>query len=257
MKKAKGYYTNLYFDYDNQIFIKQFNKENIIKFHSVIKKPKKLFQLEVNAIKKLIKIKNKYILTPQIIETDNKNLIIKQKLINGIKFYRFLIKNCNKFYFDKKLKKLFFEFGKFLSEFHLKNIYNKKEKLAHLHGDLNNKNLMFTKKGKLFVFDPGHLNGSIYIDLSKFILNLIEPNPILKIILSKKGLNELKESFLKGYETNIKIDRKILKEYILKKIQKEKNHKLSNKFSYKLKKSIMNYQYKRLYKKIEKGEINI
>ena len=183
MKKFKGYVTDLVIDKDRNIFIKKFDENKVKKISRTNKPGLELMKEEVSSIKKLNNIKNPYVITPRLIEVDEENLVIKQKYVEGKKYYAYLLKNCNKFYFNKDLKKSFYEFGKFLGEFHRKNKYGEdKEKnpLCYLHGDLNSKNLIFVKGNKLFVFDPNFKNGSIYLELTRFLTNFYLINPLIK-----------------------------------------------------------------------------
>lgn len=263
VKKTKGYFSEIDINEEDGEFIKRFDRRKIEKSNLVKETPDEVFEEEVSSIRKLNEINQELVQTPEIIKTDKKNLVIKQKYFKGTNFYAYLIKNCNKLYFkEKKLKRIFEAFGKFLGELHEKNIYGYNKEgtpLTQLHGDLSSHNLMFTKKGKLFVYDPSTKNGSVYKDVAKFLINLYLINPFIAPLLYKKGLAELKDEFLRGYEkkTSFKIERNILRKRVLVQMGNERNRRLSDNMIYKIKKKIMGYQNKKIFRSIKKGKIKI
>ena len=261
-KKTKGYATELSIDKENKSFTKKFDETKIKNIVGTDKSISKILQEEVDSIKKLNKVKNPYIITPEILEVNEKKHYFKQRYIEGDHFYKHLIKNCNKLYFNKKLINTFYEFGKFLGKFHKKYEYRKdKENIphSHLHGDLNSKNIMFVKKNKIFVFDPLTPKGTIYIDITKFIMNIYLINPFIKLFLSKKGLNELKNIFLKGYEEKgFKLDKKKLKKELLERIDKRtKTYIKGQGLSYKIRKKLSDWEAKKVHKKIEEKGLEL
>ncbi len=244
----------------NTYFIKIFKFRKDLNYHYWKFSVKTRFNEEINKINLLNSIKNKHIITPKIVAKDDQNLIMIQKYFKGEKFYSNLIKNCNKFYFNKNLEKVFFEFGKFLANFHQKYFYKLKngEPLTQLHGDLASKNIMFLNNNKIFLFDPNRIKGSVYLDLARFFINFHPFNFILNFIVSEKGLKKIKKSFYKGYRQHFKfsIKSEILKKYIINLLIEAKKYIVSD-FPYKLKRMIINSYINYLIKRVKNDKIKI
>lgn len=251
----KGYLGNVYLDLiPEKIIIKSYDDSFCLNYQN--KSSMKIFKNEINSVKRLAKVKNNYVQTPVIISVNEKKLEWSQKFFKGVSFYKYLIRNCNFFYFNKLLVKQFYEFGKFLGEFHNSNFIKieKNRPISEIHGDFSSHNIMFLQDNKLFIYDPGLSQRSVYDDLSKFLLNLKFINPIYSIFLSNKGLKKLEKSFLKGYQekiTKFKLDENLLKQEMLNQLYLERNYH-SNKLPYKIKKYLMNLYNKRVYKKIQR-----
>lgn len=215
-----------------------------------------LFKNEINSVKKLAEIKNNFIQTPVILSINHKKMFWKQKFFKGHSFYKYLIINCNIFYFNKNLGRLFLEFGNYLGKLHDENFkhYNYRNPISFTHGDLASHNVMFLSSKKMFIYDPGLPNQSVYVDLAKFILNLRFYNFFYKLLLSQKKLYYLENQFKEGYKNSIlkfNFDEKQLKKTMLELLKEDRQH-ISNKLTYKLKKYIMNLENQKLYKQIKK-----
>lgn len=256
-RKKEGYASTIYFENNNEI-IKVYNSGSHLKMN-VYGDPLSRLESEVNAINKLSEIKNKHIQTPEIVNINKKEKSVKQKYFKGDPFFKFLLKNCNLFYFNKSLKKIFYEFGLFLGEFHLKNKIKIKsdEIITLIHNDLSGLNMMFLNKNKLFLYDPAGKIDSNYKDLAKFICNFYFLNPVYYLFLSQNNLNKLKNSFLLGYSRKININKNLLKKHVLNNLKKEKEIETKNSFNYRLKKGIMNKINDKIYNQISNNKIKI
>ncbi len=257
----KGYEGDCYilFTQNNSYFIKKYYLKDEVNYVEGLT-AKKLFDAELKSINLLSTIKNEGMITPELVTYDSKNLILVQKYLKGEKFYNHLIKNCNKIYFNANLKNIFFYFGQFLAEYHNKFFYKEfnGEPLTRLHGDLSSHNMTFMRTSQIFLFDPSVIQGSIYIDLAKAFLIFYPLNFFLNFIIRKSKMNLLKNFFFEGYMKNSKfrLDKNILKKYIISKLDDEKRYSTQTHI-YKLKKILINSYINHLIKKIEENKINI
>jgi tRNA A-37 threonylcarbamoyl transferase component Bud32 len=221
---------------------------------------KSRFIEETKTIDLLNKIRSKEITTPNVIAKDLKEKILIQKYVEGTSFCKHLVENCNKFYFNKSLKRTFFELGEFLAAFHTKYRHKtvKEETITQLFGDLCGHNMMFVEKDKMFLFDPAFQKGSIYFDLAVFARNFYPYNFILRIILSKKGLKALETSFFKGYVANSKfpVSKARMKNKLIEILKKERTYK-TRKLIYVLKKFPVNIYLTILIKRIKSEKIKV
>ncbi len=222
--------------------------------------PEGIYKTHLAALKKLNTIKVENISTPTIIAYNNKKKILVEKFIKGEKFYNYLKRNCNKFYFNAELENSFYTLGKFLAKFHNKYFYKKENGnyFSQLHGDLSFQNMLFFEGSKIFLFDPDLKKESIYFDLAKVFINLHILNFFLHLIISKKGIARLTNSFFEGYKAKFafNLNEKTLKKYIINTLTNDKQL-FSRKFLYVLKKKIMNKQINTLIKKLKNNKIKI
>jgi tRNA A-37 threonylcarbamoyl transferase component Bud32 len=247
----KGYLGEIYINKKDNLVLKKYFFRDLIQYPKHLTDIREIFRNELTIVKKLNNIKSNNVFTPRIISIDEKNLQWEQEYFKGVSFYTFLKKHISIFSKKSSLSILFEEFGIFLAKFHNNNLLDKKKVL--LHGDLSSHNIMFVDS-KIFIFDPGLKKDSIYVDISKFLLNLYKINP-QHIILSSKKLSNLRESFIKGYfsESHFEFNKRELSKFILKEIQ-QKKITVSRNLIYLIKKYILNFFYAQLEKKIQKGQ---
>ncbi|MCF7798446.1 hypothetical protein K9M74_00935 [Candidatus Woesearchaeota archaeon] len=206
---------------------------------------------EINVIEKLREANQSTIITPQITIIDRHNNIFIQKFIPSKEFYRSIVlSRITKLPVEKEIYRL----GSLISRLHKQN-YNNKNKTTILHADLSSHNIRFSHN-KIFLFDPQGFKGDPYEDISKMIINFHLINPIIKLFISNKIMEQCKRAFIKGYEkeNNQKIDEKKLILEMRKILIHERKLK-ENKLINRIKQQIMNYQNKLLVNKMENGKL--
>ena len=222
----KGYFSKLLLYKKNKelILIKKFIKnKKSIKYEDI--SIGEIFEREIKGIKKLGSVKERDILTPNILEINKKELWYSQKFIKLVNFNKYLIKNSNIFFTNKFFFNTIVSFGKYLKKLH--------EKTNRIHGDLNQNNLGFVN-GKLFVYDPSYLkwqyDANPYQDLARVVCNFYPYNLLCTLFISNK--KKLISNFLKGYG---KVDVKKLKRTIISMLQQYNQLPMKNSKLYKLK----------------------
>ena len=240
----KGYGADCYLILSN-------NKEFLAKKFD---KPEKREE-ENEAILKLSNVKVDGIATPEIEKSQGKWLVTRYQ--KGKRFYPFIFSNKNREIVIDIFKKI----GEYLALFHSK--YYKKnnengEPISVVHGDLNQKNIIFLKNKTVFIFDPWGKEDSVYCDLAVFILNLFPLNFFYEIKI-KKNRNEWLSAFLEGYleKKQFNIDEKLLSFKIKDKLIRIRDHYFSKAISYRIKKYFINIYINNLVKKINNGKIQI
>jgi len=184
---------------------------------------KETLENEVSAIREMNKVKVDGIITPKIISYEGNKLI--QEYVKGEKFHLHLFKNCNLFYYNKKLENIFYNFGSFLAELHKHTA----------HKDLNSKNIMFVGDS-LYLFDPG-TKGNPIRDLATLLINMRPFKFFINPFVNRKKLRLLENKFLEGYGS---VDRKELNEQIKKLVIERRKSCLKKDLIYRTKKSITN-----------------
>lgn len=182
LKTEKGYVLKKYF---------KFKKGNNVSDITI----SNIFKEEIDGIRLLNSVKVENVLTPEIIEIDEKNLCYTQKYLELIPFNRYLFLHSGFFYPNAKVVDLFYKLGKYLAMFHIKN--------KRLHGDLNRRNLLFGKDF-IFICDPTFVKKRIYdkytFDLFKVISDIYSYNLFIRPFIRHK--NAIIKSFIRGYFSN-------------------------------------------------------
>lgn len=213
-----------------------------------------VFRNELSRVEKLQQIDNQLVCTPDILHVDEEELSWKQTYREGRSFYEGLIKGSHSVHQD--METTLYSFGVFLAKFH--NRFGKSADHVHLHGDLSAHNMMFLGDGRLFVYDPGIIDGPIYVDIAKFLNNFHLINPLLLLRISREHLDRLKDAFLRGYKetTEFSFNCGKLKSAVLKDLE-DRRHQHKNSILYRLRLYIMNYLNRRVYQQIKRGKINL
>ena len=196
--------------YTKKYFVKEYlNKETLAK--------------EVSGIREMNKVKVDGIMTPTIISHNNNILI--QEYVKGKKFHSYLFRNCNIFYYNRKLERVFYNFGSFLAELHKHTTF----------GDLNSKNIMFVGDS-LYLCDPAPRRTPIR-DLATLLINMRPFKLFINPFVNRKKLHLLENKFLEGYSN---VNKNELNEEIKKLVIERKKSCLKKDLVYKIKKSITN-----------------
>ena len=163
-------------------------------------------QRELETIERLNAVQLKGVITPKIVSYKLDPPLLIQEYVESMGFYRHLINSRNRIHSDRAIESQFYIIGQYLAEFH--NLFfeghnRDGDPVSYVHGDLNNKNIRFTKD-EVFIFDPAAkiLKDIVYRDISRFILLFYPFNYLLNIALPRKGLLSLKASFIGGYTQN-------------------------------------------------------
>lgn len=231
IQNHKGYWSQTYILYveDKKYFIKKFENQNQTP-KLLMKNSKLLMKKEIKILNKISKIKNLSIKMPKIYFFDEEKNILILEYIEALNFFENLnFINLNHSNFKKKI----FLLGRDLAKIH------KSSNL--IFGDLNGKNILFTKNQQIYLIDPSPRKGTLYEDLAQLIVNFYPFNFLKYFLISRKKKKIIIDKLIEGYEkeNKKKIDKTKLKTEIIKFLE---NHKVPMKksFSYKIKKTLIN-----------------
>ncbi|MFA5776876.1 MAG: hypothetical protein WC906_00285 [Parcubacteria group bacterium] len=218
---------------------------------------KRLAKEEIESYNDLVKIKSDVVIVPNVKTISQK--VICMDYYNGIGFYHYLIKSI---FWGKmgNIEKKFVGIGNFLANFHNENFirYSKENiPISKIHGDLNEKNLIFLDNEKVVILDPMPRKELIYEDILRFIKNIYPTNLIYEMLLFRQR-KLITRYFLDGYMQNSKFEIKedLLNKIFIELLKKGKPY-MSSSFIYRLKKFIINLYLNYLIKKFENGKLQI
>jgi tRNA A-37 threonylcarbamoyl transferase component Bud32 len=214
--------------------------------------------IEYSALERMSEVKNPLVLTPTPILYSEEHSLIVESYIESTSFNQYLLKNSTIRPLRSSLVNNVNEISSFLAEFHGKYIID--HEITYLHGDLNPKNIRFTRDQRCFIIDPGSrvstANGSFYYDLASFILCFFPYNPVLGILLGHQNLVKLRNLAVESYQqhTPQKFSIERLEETLLALLDARLTRKSTNKKSAYIKYQIMKFIDERNKKRItQKG----
>ena len=206
---------------DDTYFVKRYIKRDYVE--PEFKNTGKLIEREVAFLEQLNCVRVKGIRTARVVCFDISRSLLVQEFVTGTSFYYGLLKMCNLFIVSAPVKDLFASLGRFLAEFHNAHFVeydDNDEPCGEIHGDLNNKNIMFAE-GSMCILDPGPLekldNISIYRDIARVIMLFFPFIPLLGLLFNRKGTACCRRRFVESYiaHSDFSIDREKIKKYVL------------------------------------------
>lgn len=223
-KKIEGYVNTVIIDFQNETLVKKFNS-GITYTRSNFESASEEYEKEKKMLKAFETLLKGCISAPKLLSYDDEKREIKMEYIKGENFHVFMLKNCNKFYFDKRLFQVFSDLGKNLAKLHNENLQTKNGLKTVIHGDLVSHNFLFKKENtkiNMYLIDPCGFKKAPYADLASFLSIFYLLNFVYRITFGKKFF-QLKKVFLQKYIEVCKYDfeKKELKKHVLNYLEKK------------------------------------
>lgn len=215
-----------------------------------------IFSREVESLRRLGSITQEQVVVPSLLK------VFPEKCAYIIPYYEYTEFNTVLLLEEQAAMECIEKCAQFLANFHNNHKLTSTSHEYYLHGDLNNKNIGLLTDTKVLLLDPsyreGEYKGSLYVDVSRMLLNFFPYNPLIYFKLSPKRKIAWAKHFLDVYHENTQQDfspREAIRlaQLILhrKNIQRPTKRKMLKHKIMTAMESIINQQLVSLYKEIK------